>query len=81
MNQNVESDSAAASGGQGKYVKYVNFPWPPPEAAPSVFNFSLFLILKKFLRRINKSEISSMSYHKLSEMPVLERSVRLFSRS
>ena len=42
-NQNVENDSAASSGGQGKYVKYVNFPWPPLEAALTFFNFSLFL--------------------------------------
>jgi len=29
--QNVEIDSAASSGGQGKYMKYVSFPWPPLE--------------------------------------------------
>jgi hypothetical protein len=36
--QNVEIDSPASSGGKGKYTKYVNFPWPPLEAALSIFN-------------------------------------------
>jgi hypothetical protein len=40
--QNVEIDSAASSGGKGKYMKYVSFPWPPLEAALSILNVSLF---------------------------------------
>jgi hypothetical protein len=36
-NPNVEIGSAASSGGQGKYVKGVNFPWLPVEAALSIF--------------------------------------------
>ena len=47
-NHNIENDSAASSGGQGKYVKYVNFPWPPLEAALPVFNVSLFYFKTNF---------------------------------
>jgi hypothetical protein len=43
-NQNVENDGAASSGGQGKYVKNVNFPWPLLEATLSIFNVSLLYI-------------------------------------
>jgi hypothetical protein len=31
-------NSPVLSGGQGKYVKYVNILWPPLEAAKSIFN-------------------------------------------
>jgi hypothetical protein len=41
--QNVEIDSPASSGGQGKYMKYVSISWPPLEAALSIFNFSFFV--------------------------------------
>ena len=44
--QDVEVDIAASSGVLGNYLKYVSFPWPPPEAALLVFNVS-FLIEKK----------------------------------
>jgi hypothetical protein len=44
--ENVEIDSAASSGGQGKYIKYVNFHWSPLEAALSIYNFSLFVCFK-----------------------------------
>jgi hypothetical protein len=44
--QKVEIDSPASSGGQGKYMKYVSFPWLPREAALSVLNFGLFFLLK-----------------------------------
>jgi len=45
--QNVEIDSAASSGGQARYMKYVSFPWPPLEATVSICNVSL--IVKKQL--------------------------------
>jgi hypothetical protein len=38
--QNVETDSAGSSGVQENYTKYISFPWPPLEAALSVFNVS-----------------------------------------
>jgi hypothetical protein len=41
--QNVDIDSAALSGDHGKHMTYISFPWPPLEAALSIFNFSLFL--------------------------------------
>jgi hypothetical protein len=41
--QNVEVDSPASSGGQGKYMKCDSFTWPPLEATLSILNFSLFL--------------------------------------
>jgi hypothetical protein len=31
--QNFGTYSRASGGGQGKYMKYVSFPWPPFEAA------------------------------------------------
>jgi hypothetical protein len=40
---NVETDSRASSGGQGKYMKWVRFPWPPLGAALSIFNVSFFV--------------------------------------
>jgi hypothetical protein len=46
--KNVETDSLASTGGQGKYMKYVSFPWPPPEAAMSIFNVSYFDKTHKF---------------------------------
>ena len=41
--QNVETDIPASSGGQGKGLEYVRFPWPPLEAALSIFNVSFFV--------------------------------------
>ena len=46
MKQDVEVDIPASSGVLGNYLKYVSFPWPPPEAALLGFNVS-FLIKKK----------------------------------
>ena len=42
----TELYSAASSGGQGKYTKYVSLSWPPLEAALSIPNLSLFLLKK-----------------------------------
>jgi hypothetical protein len=41
--QNVEIDSPATSGGQGKYMKYVSFPWLLLVVALSVLISGLFL--------------------------------------
>jgi hypothetical protein len=41
--QNVEIDSHATSGGQGKYMKYVIVTWPPLEAALLTLNVVCFL--------------------------------------
>jgi len=50
--QNFEVDSAASSGGQGKH-----FLWPPPKAALSNSNSSLFFCLKQvFWLANNKSK-------------------------
>jgi len=48
---NVEIDSPASSGGQGKYMKYVNFSWSPPEAAVPFLNVGPLLIKNIFLIR------------------------------
>jgi hypothetical protein len=48
--QKVEIDSAASYWGQGKYMKCVNFPWPPFEAALSILNF-VFLLKNNVLIR------------------------------
>jgi hypothetical protein len=40
--QNIETDSAAMTGGQGNLKYFMNFAWPPVEAALSIFNISLF---------------------------------------
>jgi len=45
---NVEIDSPASSGGQGKCVIYVNLSWSPPEAAVPVLNVSPLLIKNNF---------------------------------
>ena len=56
---NFELDSAASSGGQGKYMKYVSCPWRLLEAALSIFNVSLFLISTIFeMELIKIKEIS-----------------------
>jgi len=36
-NKAFEIVNLGSSGGQGKYVKYVGFPWPPFETALSIF--------------------------------------------
>ena len=43
MKRNVEIDSAASSGGQAKYMKYVGFPWPQLEAALSILSIRFVL--------------------------------------
>jgi len=40
----VEIGTPVSSGGQGEYVKYVNFSWSPPEAAVPFLNVSPLLI-------------------------------------
>jgi hypothetical protein len=39
--QNFEIYNPASSGGQGKYLKYVIFPWFPLETALSILNAKL----------------------------------------
>ena len=39
----LKIDSAACIGDQEKYMKYVNFPWPPVEAALSMSTFYILL--------------------------------------
>lgn len=39
---NVEIDNPVSSGGQGKCMKCVSFPWPELGAALSIFNLSHF---------------------------------------
>jgi hypothetical protein len=53
----VEIETPVSSGGQGKYVKYVRFPWPPLEAALSIFTVSLFFCSRTiFGERINNKK-------------------------
>jgi hypothetical protein len=54
--RNVEIDSPAASGGYGKYMKYISFPWPPLEAALSVFNVGFFLLKKPLCEGVTKNK-------------------------
>ena len=39
----LKFDSATYTGGQEKYMKYVNFSWPPVEAALSMLKFYFLL--------------------------------------
>jgi hypothetical protein len=48
--QNIEIGSPASGGGQGKYMKYVSFPWPLLEVALSVHNVNLFVTRHSMLR-------------------------------
>ena len=41
--QNVETDSAATTGGQENLKYFMNVPWPPVEAVLSIYNVSLFV--------------------------------------
>jgi len=56
--RNVEIDSAASSGGQGRCAKYVCFPWHPLKAAMSVCYVGLLLFVKTVFDYfgINKSK-------------------------
>jgi hypothetical protein len=47
-NQNVEINNSALSTGQEKYMTHVSFPWPPLEAALSIFNVAFFAKKKFF---------------------------------
>jgi hypothetical protein len=59
--QNVEIDSAASSGGQGKYVKHVSFPWPPLEAAFLIFNARLFVKKQFFEEELIKTKETAIN--------------------
>ena len=52
MEQNVETDSAATTGGQGNLKYFMNVPWPPVETALSIYNVSIF-VRKKSREAIN----------------------------
>jgi hypothetical protein len=52
---NVEIDSPTPSGCQMKYLK-VSLPWPPPEAALSIFNFSFFVKTVFFEKELIKAD-------------------------
>ena len=45
---------AAAIGGQGKLIYFINFPWLPVEAALSIFNVSLFVFCYKKIEKLLK---------------------------
>ena len=42
--QNVEIDISTACGGEGEYMQYISFLWPPFEAALSILNVSHFYL-------------------------------------
>jgi hypothetical protein len=52
--RSVEMYSVASGGDQGKYMKYVNFPWTPLVVTLSIFN-AVFL-LKESFQGINKNK-------------------------
>lgn len=58
-------------------MKYVNFPWPPVEAALSIFNVS-FLVKVFFLEGCSANKGDSHQYRitSLLKMSVSKRSVR-----
>jgi hypothetical protein len=58
--QNVEIDSSASSGGQGKCMKCVSFSCPRIEAALSVLKVSLFSFLKTIFEKevIGRKELA-----------------------
>jgi hypothetical protein len=75
--QNFGINSAVPSGGQGKYMKYVYFPWPPLETALSIFNVSLFFVKNNFLRRNSekKRKLPLIPYRNRSKNNDLETTV------
>jgi len=46
--QNVEMEDLDSSGGHGKYLTDVSFPWPPREAGLSVIYFIAFFYKNNF---------------------------------
>jgi hypothetical protein len=46
--KNVEVDSPASSGRQGKYIKYVSLPLPPLDAPLTIYNISFFFVKNIF---------------------------------
>jgi hypothetical protein len=46
----VEIDSPPSREGEGKYMKYFSFPWPPIGAALSIFNVN-FLVKDFFFKK------------------------------
>jgi hypothetical protein len=55
--QNVEIDSPASSGGQGKYTKHVGVPWPSLEGIQQIFNGGFVSVRKQnFENEINENK-------------------------
>jgi hypothetical protein len=54
--QDVEVDTPNSSGVLGNYLKYVSFPWPPPEAALLVFNVSFLIKKTVFEKEVIKTK-------------------------
>jgi hypothetical protein len=79
--QNVEIDSSISGRGQGKYVKYVSFPWPPLEAVLSIFNLSFLLKTISEKELIKAKKLSSVQITSILNLSMLKRSVWQFSRS
>ena len=52
--RNSEIESPASSGGQGHYTIFGSCPWPPLEAAMSIFNVGFFFKKNNFRIEINK---------------------------
>ena len=78
--QKAEVESLASSGGQGKYMKYVNLPWLPLEVGLSVSKFSFFLLKKLFCSKLLKSEEITISAE--SQFPLKMRVLKnRFGRS
>ena len=58
--QNVEIDSPASSGGQGKDLKYVRFSWPPLEAALSILTLA-FMQENNFYKKLMKRKETAIN--------------------
>jgi hypothetical protein len=52
----TEIESPASTGGQGKYTKYVTFPWPPVETTLCMFNVRIFVKKQSFERKSIKTK-------------------------
>jgi hypothetical protein len=46
LENNLEVDSPDTSRREGKYMKYVSFPWSPLQAALCIFTFAFLLKTK-----------------------------------
>jgi len=61
MKQNVEIDSAASSGGQGKYMKYFSFQWDSTWGSTVSSLSYIFVLKEQFFKELTKTNDRAMS--------------------